>query len=65
MRGTPDAKDGRQVLLSLTQKCRDQIAVARATREDWLLRAVQAEFTPIEQEQLATGIALLKRLADL
>ena len=65
VRGTPDAKDGRKILLSLTQDCRDRIAVARATRQDWLFRTIQADFTPIEQEQLAIGIALLKRLADL
>ena len=65
VRGTLDAKDGRKVLLSLTQDCRDRIAVARATREDWLFRVIRAEFTLVEQEKLATGIALLTRLADL
>ena len=65
VRGTPDEKDGRKVPLSLTQESRDRVAAARAAREDWLFRVIQAELTPVEQDQLAIGIALLKRLADL
>lgn len=65
MRGTPDAKDGRQILLALTPECRDRIAIARAAREDWLFRVIRAEFTKAEQDQLATGIALLKRMTEL
>jgi DNA-binding MarR family transcriptional regulator len=65
VRGTPDAKDGRRVLLSLTPKCHALIARARAAREDWLARMIQTELTKSEQEQLANGIELLKRLTDL
>ena len=63
--GTPDARDGRKVLLSLTQACRDRVTGARAAREDWLSRTIQSAFTPAEQAQLTTGIALLKRMTDL
>ncbi|HBD34278.1 MAG TPA: MarR family transcriptional regulator, partial [Cupriavidus sp.] len=35
---------------------------SRAAREDWLYRAIQSRFTAAEQQQLATGIELLKRL---
>lgn len=65
VRGTPDATDGRKVLIALTQECRDRVAVARAARQDWLFRVIQVAFTPAEQDQLATGIALLRRMADL
>ena len=65
VQGRPDAKDGRQILLSLTPKCHARIAKARAAREDWLARTIQAAFTPAEQAQLATGIALLQRMTDL
>ncbi|MCW6510383.1 MarR family winged helix-turn-helix transcriptional regulator [Lichenifustis flavocetrariae] len=65
VQGTPDPTDGRKVLLSLTQDCIDRVAEARAAREDWLFRTIQSEFTAAEQAQLATGIALLKRMAEL
>jgi DNA-binding MarR family transcriptional regulator len=65
VKGTRDAQDGRKVLLALTPECRDRIAKARAAREDWLLRVIQSEFTPAEQAQLATGVALLKRISEL
>ena len=63
--GAPDPSDGRQTVLSLTEACREKIRAGRAAREDWLFRAIREKFTPAEQEQLATGVALLKRLVDL
>jgi hypothetical protein len=43
---------------------REQIDAGRAAREDWLFRAIRANLTIEEQEQLARAVALLKRLAD-
>ena len=63
--GTPDPNDGRQTLLHLTAACRDRVAAGRAARQDWLHRTIQAELTPAEQDQLATGLALLKRIVEL
>lgn len=60
--GTPDPADGRRTILSLTQSCRDWIAAARAAREDWLLRAIQTHLTLSEQDDLARGLDLLRRL---
>jgi len=60
--GAPDPADGRQTILALTDQCREWIRAYRAAREDWLLRAIQAKLAPEEQQQLATGIELLKRL---
>ena len=64
VRGAPDPVDGRQTLLSLTAACQKMIRAGRAARQDWLFRAIQANLAPREQAALATGIELLKRLAD-
>lgn len=62
--GAPDPTDGRQTVLSLTAACREKIKAARAAREDWLFRAIQTKLSCAEQEQLAIGVELLKRLID-
>jgi DNA-binding MarR family transcriptional regulator len=62
--GAPDPADGRQTILSLTAACREMIKASRAAREDWLFRAIRTKLAPTEQEALATGVELLKRLAD-
>jgi DNA-binding MarR family transcriptional regulator len=62
--GAPDPADGRQTLLSLTAACREMILVSRAAREDWLFRAIRTKLAAREQEELATGVELLKRLVD-
>ncbi|WP_341316127.1 MarR family transcriptional regulator [Paraburkholderia sp. IMGN_8] len=62
--GAPDPNDGRQTVLSLTPAFRKKVKASRAAREDWLFRTIQTRFTPAEQQQLATGVELLKRLAD-
>jgi len=60
--GAPDPNDGRQTVLSITDKCRELIKTARAVREDWLFRALQTKLTAAEQEELAGALALLARL---
>ena len=62
--GVPDPADGRQTILSLTDACRERIAAGRAAREDWLLRAIEAHLTSKEQAQVASAVALLKRLVE-
>ena len=62
--GKPDPNDGRQTLLSLTDTCIDRLHAHRAAREDWLIQVITARYTPQEQQTLATGIDLLKRLLD-
>jgi DNA-binding MarR family transcriptional regulator len=64
VRGAADPADGRQTILSLTPACREMIKTSRAAREDWLLRAIRANFTAVEQDQLANAVELLKRLVD-
>jgi len=62
--GAADPQDGRQTILSLTPACRKMIREGRATREDWLFRALREHLTAAEQAQLASGIELLERLVD-
>jgi len=64
VKGSPDPADGRQTILSLTDTCRELIKANRAAKEDWLFRAIQTKLSPAEQEDLATALELLRRLAD-
>ena len=62
--GAPDPSDGRQTIISLTDHFRDWVSAARAARQDWLLRTLQARLTVQEQHRLAGAVDLLKRLLD-
>jgi DNA-binding MarR family transcriptional regulator len=62
--GAPHPNDGRQTVLSLTASCRKKLKASRAAKEDWLLHAIQNQLDAKEQEKLAVGVELLRRLAD-
>ncbi|OTP77929.1 Transcriptional regulator, MarR family [Caballeronia sordidicola] len=62
--GKADPADGRKTLIDLTPAFRKTIKASRAAREDWLLRALQAQLSPQEQDALAAAVKLLQRLAD-
>lgn len=62
--GEPDPSDGRQTILSITDACRGRIHAGRAAKEDWLFQIIHARLDPAEQQQLAAGLELLKRIAD-
>jgi DNA-binding MarR family transcriptional regulator len=62
--GAPDPNDGRQTIWSLTPACRERIRAGRAAREDWLFHVIQRRLSAAEQERLAKGLALLKRLTE-
>jgi len=62
--GAPDPDDGRQIVLSLTDKCRRTVAAARSAKADWLFRTLQHKLTPAEQQKLSGAIALLDRLLE-
>ncbi|HVX78814.1 MAG TPA: MarR family transcriptional regulator [Bradyrhizobium sp.] len=64
IKGSPDPKDGRQTILSLTPACRELIRTGRAARHEWLLRAIQTKLSAEEQAQLAFAMHLLNRLVD-
>jgi DNA-binding MarR family transcriptional regulator len=62
--GAPDPADGRQTLFNLTPACLKTLKTGRAVKEDWLFRALQAQLTPREQDELAAAVKLLRQLAD-
>ena len=64
VKGAPDARDGRQTILSLTPACREMFRTGRAARQDWLLRAIQSKLSAEEQAQLASSLRLLGRIVD-
>ncbi len=62
--GAPDPADGRQTILSLTEKARAMVRDNRMAKEDWLCRVIQAKLSPGEQQELARAVEHLKRVAD-
>ncbi|HEX4151777.1 MAG TPA: MarR family transcriptional regulator [Steroidobacteraceae bacterium] len=62
--GMPDPGDGRQVMLSLTDKARSWIKASRDAREDWLSQAIRSHLSATEQEELACAVGLLRRIVD-
>jgi DNA-binding MarR family transcriptional regulator len=62
--GAPDPNDGRQTLLSLTQKCRKLIRERRAAKQDWLTKTILAKLSAQEQEKLATDLEILARIVE-
>jgi DNA-binding MarR family transcriptional regulator len=64
VKSAPDPADGRATIWSLTDSARETVSASRAAKDDWLFRTIRATLSSEEQEQLATGVALLTRLAD-
>ncbi|HEX7851720.1 MAG TPA: MarR family transcriptional regulator [Sphingomonas sp.] len=62
--GSPDPRDKRQTILSLTDHCREWIRESRAARQDWLVRTIQARLSQEEQDVLTTAVTLLQRIVD-
>ncbi|MDT8912734.1 MarR family transcriptional regulator [Amycolatopsis sp. PS_44_ISF1] len=62
--GSPDPKDGRKTVLSLTGAAREQFRTGRLAKQDWLSGAIDATLTAAEVDQLAAATRLLKRLAN-
>lgn len=62
--GKADPADGRQTIISLTPGFRKALQASRSAKDDWLLRALQAQLSSQEQAQLAAAVKLLQRLAD-
>jgi DNA-binding MarR family transcriptional regulator len=62
--GKPDPLDGRQTFLSLTPAFLKIVKAGRAAKEDWIFRALQAQLSPREHDQLAAAVKLLDRLTE-
>lgn len=59
----PDPDDKRQVLIELSERGDERIAVERGKRDDWLAAAIATELSPEEQRTLIDAVPLLRRLA--
>jgi len=59
-----DPNDGRKTLFSMTDACRHWLEEARAARQDWLTRTLQARLSSAELAQVADAVALLQRLVE-
>ncbi|MFC4501316.1 MULTISPECIES: MarR family winged helix-turn-helix transcriptional regulator [Streptomyces] len=59
-----DPRDGRRVLLALTDTGRQALADKRGTRTEQVAQALADSFTPQELKQLAAAAPLLDRLAQ-
>jgi DNA-binding MarR family transcriptional regulator len=64
VKGEADPSDGRKTLIDLTPTFKESLQASRAAKEDWLLRALQAQLSAQEQAALAAAVELLLRLAD-
>jgi DNA-binding MarR family transcriptional regulator len=60
----PDARDGRRIVLSVTEAGRQLLRDKRDARTEHLARALAAGFTPEELAQLMAAAPLLERLAQ-
>lgn len=59
---SPDPKDGRQSILSLSERCRVWLSESRIGGEDWLTSAISSRLSPEEQAELARAVGLIKRV---
>jgi len=62
--GTPDPKDGRQTLMSLTPKCKKWLQEGGDVRQDWLATTISQKLSVHEQEKLLVAVELLARLVE-
>jgi DNA-binding MarR family transcriptional regulator len=58
----PDPGDGRQMLASLTDKGRDELARAREVKQTWLTAVMAERLSAEEQKILSAAVELLLRL---
>jgi DNA-binding MarR family transcriptional regulator len=61
---SPDPRDGRKTVLSLSESTIDQLATGRLAKEDFLVGLIDNSFDSADRRRLADAIALLQRLAD-
>jgi DNA-binding MarR family transcriptional regulator len=62
---TPDPRDGRKTLLSLSESTVQQVATGRLAKEDFLSNLIDTNFDDADRKQLREAITLLRRIADL
>jgi DNA-binding MarR family transcriptional regulator len=62
---TPDSRDHRKTIVSLTDPGRSALTVREQTVIDRMIQAVVSGYTAAERQKLAAAAPLLERLADL
>jgi DNA-binding MarR family transcriptional regulator len=62
--GAADPHDGRKTVFSVTETALEQFRTGRRAREDWLARAIAANLSPAELEQLSSTLQLIRRLTQ-
>jgi DNA-binding MarR family transcriptional regulator len=61
----PDPADGRKSLLEVTEAGRALYKTILASRDDWLIRAIESAVSPDERTRLDQAITLLERLGQV
>jgi DNA-binding MarR family transcriptional regulator len=61
----PDPADGRKSLLEVTAAGRALYETIMASRDDWLIRAIESAVSPDERPVLEGAIEMLERLGDV
>jgi DNA-binding MarR family transcriptional regulator len=61
----PDPADGRKSLLEVTAAGRALYETILASRDDWLIRAIESAVNPAERTRLEQAITLLERLGQV
>lgn len=60
----PDPADGRRQVITLTQRGRRHAEIDRKVREEWLVQAIQDQYTEPERQVINEALSLLERLTD-
>ncbi|WP_276042800.1 MarR family winged helix-turn-helix transcriptional regulator [Mycobacterium palustre] len=61
---TPDPKDRRRQMVSLTTSGRRRAESHRQVREEWLARAIQERYSERERRVILDALSLLERLSE-
>jgi DNA-binding MarR family transcriptional regulator len=64
VRRSPDPRDGRRAVISLTDAGRRTLAENRARRQEWLEGAMEARLSQAELATLRDAVAVLNRLVE-
>ncbi len=64
VRRTPDPRDGRRAVISLTDAGRRTLRESRAPRQEWLEGAIASRLSRAELDTIRDAVAVLNRLVE-